>query len=193
MTDICPILSGEEYRLLVQQAPILIWRAGVDALCDYFNERWLDFKGRTLEQEIGNGWAEGVHHEDLNRCLEIYLQAFEKREVFEMEYRMLRYDGQYRWIFDRGVPFFDEQGVFLGYIGSCMDVTEKVEAQEFIRRAHESEIKQLHGILPICCNCKKIRNDEGYWQQVEVYIHEHSDADFSHGICPDCLKMLYDR
>lgn len=179
-------LTPQEYRLLVEQAPIMIWRAGQDGLCDYFNERWLAFTGRSAAQESGNGWAEGVHPEDFDRCLAFYLEHFERRAVFEMEYRLRRHDGAWRWIFDRGVPIHDEQGTFLGYIGSCTDVTERVEAQAALAQARETQIHTLHGLLPICMMCKKIKNDDGYWENLEKYIHDHSDADFSHGVCPDC-------
>jgi PAS domain S-box-containing protein len=184
------ILSAQEYRTLVEQAPILIWRAGVDSKCDYFNERWLAFTGRTLAQECGNGWAEGVHPEDFDECLRIYLGAFERREAFEMRYRLRRHDGCYRWLFDRGVPYFDSAGGFAGYIGSCVDVTETVAAEAALERARLAELKVLKGLLPICAWCKKVRADEGYWQQVEVYVRERTDAVFSHGICPDCATKL---
>lgn len=184
-------LTMQEYQTLVEQSPIMIWRAGTDALCDYFNEQWLRFRGRTMEQEAGNGWAEGVHPDDFDRCLGIFLDGFNKREIFEMEYRLMRHDGAYRWIFDRGVPFHNDEGIFAGYIGSCVDVTARVEAQEALRRASELEITRLKGLLPICCSCKKIKNGKGYWEQVEVYIREHSDAEFSHGLCPDCSRSLY--
>ncbi|HEY6839514.1 MAG TPA: PAS domain S-box protein [Geobacteraceae bacterium] len=188
---LCPVLLPDEYRLLVEQAPIMIWRSGTDALCDYFNERWLDFRGRTMEQELGNGWAEGVHPDDFDHCLAIFRTSFEKRSVFEMEYRLMRHDGEYRWIFDRGVPVWDRDKTFLGYVGSCTDVTERVEAQEALRRAQEAEIHTLKGLLPICSGCKKIRDDHGYWQLVEVYISEHSEAEFTHGICPQCVERIY--
>ncbi len=184
-------LSKIEYQALVEQAPILIWRAGTDALCNYFNGRWLDFRGRTMEQEAGNGWAEGVHPDDFDRCLKIYLDNFHARRVFEMEYRLKRHDGQYRWIFDRGVPFSTEDGVFAGYIGSCVDVTERVEAQEELERSRQTEINSLKGLLPICMSCKKIKDHEGYWNQLEVYISTHSQADFSHGLCPECARGMY--
>jgi diguanylate cyclase (GGDEF)-like protein len=89
-----------------------------------------------MEQEMKNGWAEGVHPDDLDRCLKIYLDTFQKREIFEMEYRLRRHDGRYRWIFDRGVPFKGSDGKFAGYIGSCIDVTEKVEAREYLQKIH---------------------------------------------------------
>jgi PAS domain S-box-containing protein len=119
-----------EFRLLVQHSPVMIWRAGLDAKCDYFNETWLAFTGRSLEQEQGDGWAEGVHPEDLERCVAHYLDHFRRREAFEMEYRLRRHDGEFRWIFDRGVPFNDDSGAFAGFIGSCVDVDERRKAQD---------------------------------------------------------------
>jgi PAS domain S-box-containing protein len=185
-------LTLEEYRALVEQAPILIWRAGATGECDYFNDRWLSFTGRTMAQEAGNGWAEGVHPEDLQRCLDIYLDHFHRRQIFEMEYRLRRHDGEYRWLFDRGVPFFDDAtGDFLGFIGSCVDITARVEAQEALRKAQAEELRMLHGLLPICMHCKKIRDDRDRWQPVEVYFRERSKANFSHGICPECLARNY--
>lgn len=180
-------LSLQEYEALVEQSPILIWRANTEALCDYFNDRWLAFRGRTMEQEYGNGWAEGVHPDDFDRCLKIFLDNFNIRKAFEMEYRLMRYDGVYRWIFDRGVPYYNENGDYSGFIGSCVDVTERVEAQEALRLNLETQIKQLKGIIPICSFCKKIRTDEESWQQIETYISAHSDALFSHGLCPACF------
>lgn len=181
-------LTLQEYEALVEQSPLLIWRADTEARCDYFNDRWLAFRGRTMEQEYGNGWAEGVHPDDFDRCLKIYLDNFKVRKTFEMEYRLMRHDGVYRWIFDRGVPFHSEHGDFSGFIGSCIDITDRVEAQEALRLNLENQIKQLKGIIPICSYCKKIRTDEESWQQLETYISAHSDALFSHGVCPACLE-----
>jgi PAS domain S-box-containing protein len=131
-------LSLAEYRLLVVNSPVMIWRSGLDASCDYFNARWLAFTGRTLDQEVGNGWAEGVHPDDLDRCVSRYLDHFRRREPFEMEYRLRRHDGVYRWIFDRGVPFSNETGAFAGFIGSCVDVDERRRAQDAQQR-HDQE------------------------------------------------------
>ena len=188
-----PRLALEEYAVLVEQSPILIWRAGTDGLCDYFNQRWLEFTGRSMEQEYGNGWAEGVHPEDLQRCLEIYLDHFHRQAIFEMEYRLRRHDGAWRWIFDRGAPMYGADGEFAGFIGSCTDVTERVEAQAALAAAQAAQIRTLHGLLPICMFCKKIKNDQGYWEVLEHYIHEHSEADFSHGLCPDCFPTYLSR
>jgi two-component system CheB/CheR fusion protein len=134
------LLSATEYRLLVEHSPVMIWRSGLDAKCDYFNGTWLQFTGRTLQQETGDGWAEGVHPEDFDRCVAHYLGHFERREPFEMEYRLRRSDGEYRWIFDRGVPFTDDTGAFAGYIGSCVDVHARRLAQDAEARQREKQL-----------------------------------------------------
>ena len=179
-------LSRSEYQTLVEQAPIMIWRANTTAECDYFNDRWLQFRGRSLEQEYGNQWTEGVHPEDLKRCLAIYLEAFEQRKPFAMEYRLQRHDGDYRWIFDTGAPFFVANGKFLGYIGSCIDVTDRVDAQRAQDEARDRELANLRGLLPICMECKKILTASRGWVQLEQYVRDHSRAEFSHGLCPEC-------
>ena len=130
-------LAAAEYRLLVEHSPVMIWRSDRDNKCDYFNRVWLAFTGRTMAQESGDGWAEGVHPEDLDRCFKIYVSNFDLRRPFEMEYRLRRHDGEYRWIFDRGVPCTDDRGEFLGYIGSCIDITDRREADERRRRSEE--------------------------------------------------------
>jgi PAS domain S-box-containing protein len=123
-------LTPTEYRLLVEHAPVMVWRAGLDAKCDYFNGTWLEFTGRSLAQEMGDGWAEGVHPDDLERCVAFYLDHFRRRQSFEMEYRLRRKDGEFRWIFDRGAPYTDDNGDFAGFIGSCVDVDERRRAQD---------------------------------------------------------------
>lgn len=180
------MLTFNEYMTLVEQAPIMIWRAGLDTLCNYFNRRWLEFTGRTMDEERGNGWAEGVHPEDLAGCLETYTASFARRVTFEMYYRLRRADGAYRWILDRGMPFTDGRGTFQGFIGSCVDMTEKVEAEQQLRESRESEIRRLRTLLPICAWCKKIRSDDGYWQEVEQYVSSRNLGTITHGICNAC-------
>jgi PAS domain S-box-containing protein len=122
--------SEERFRLMSHAAPVLIWMAGTDKLCTYFNKPWLDFTGRPLEAELGNGWAEGVHADDLEVCLATYTDSFDRREPFRMEYRLRAKDGEYRWLLDIGVPRLHADGSFAGYIGSCIDVTERKHAEE---------------------------------------------------------------
>jgi len=130
--------SKQLYQAATDASPVMIWLAGTDKLCYYFNKGWLDFVGHTLEQEAGNGWMENVHPDDLDRCLKTYVGHFDAREPFEMEYRMRHRSGQYRWTFDRGVPRFTPDGTFEGYVGACLDVHDRKEAAEKIRIADES-------------------------------------------------------
>ncbi len=129
--------SEERFRNMADIAPVMIWMSGVDKLCNYFNKPWLDFTGRTMEQELGNGWAEGVHPDDFQYCLDTYMSAFDARKDFRMEYRLRRFDGEYRWVFDTGIPRFAPEGSFLGYIGSCIDISDRKQAEAEIRQFNE--------------------------------------------------------
>ena len=129
--------SEARFRIVADSAPVLIWMSGLDKLCTFLNRPWLEFTGRTIEQEIGNGWTEGVHPDDLQRCLNIYTNAFDTREPFVMQYRLRRHDREYRWISNNGVPRYDAQKNFAGYIGSCLDVTELVNKEQALRDSEE--------------------------------------------------------
>ena len=128
--------SEARFRMMADSAPVLIWVAGLDKGCIWFNKVWLDFTGKTLEQELNNGWAEGVHPDDFQRCLEYYVSHFELQKSFNMEYRLRRYDGEYRWILDSGVPRFDTQGAFAGFIGSCIDISEFKNTQAALQSSN---------------------------------------------------------
>lgn len=125
--------SEARFRTVANAAPVMIWMSGPDKLCYFFNKGWLDFTGRTMEQELGNGWTEGVHPDDLERCLQVYQEAFDARQPFTMEYQLRRNDGEFRWILDNGTALFAKDGEFLGYIGSCLDISERKQAEEKFR------------------------------------------------------------
>jgi PAS domain S-box-containing protein len=122
--------SEGRFRLVADTAPVMIWMSGPDKACSYFNRPWLGFTGRSIEQESGHGWEKGIHPDDLQKTLDAYSQSFDQREEFSMEYRLRRHDGEYRWVLDSGIPRFNQDGSFAGYIGSCIDVTERKQAEE---------------------------------------------------------------
>jgi len=133
--------SEQKYKTLADSGQTLVWASGTDKLCNYFNRVWTVFTGRKLEQEMGYGWTEGVHPEDLQRCVDIYVHAFDRQENFSMEYCLRRYDGEYRWIEDQGCPSYSSKGEFIGYIGQCLDITERKNAMEEVRGKNESLVK----------------------------------------------------
>jgi PAS domain S-box-containing protein len=168
--------SEERFRLVANTAPVLIWMSGTDKLCTYFNKPWLDFTGRSLEAELGNGWADGVHPKDLGGCLQAYNRGFDRRQEFRIEYRLRRYDGEYRWMEDVGVPRFNADRSFAGYIGSCVDVTNRRRAEEAIagvsRRLIEAQeqertriARELHddinqGIAMLAIELEQLKQDQ---------------------------------
>jgi two-component system sensor kinase FixL len=129
--------SEGRFRTTADAAPVMIWMSGPDKLCTFFNKGWLDFTGGTMEQELGNGWSEGVYAEDLQKCLETYVSAFDARKPFTMQYRLRHHDGKYRWISDQGVPRYNAQGAFTGYIGACVDLTELLKREEELHQFEE--------------------------------------------------------
>ena len=138
--------SEERFRNMADSSPVMIWVSGPDNSCTYVNKRWRDFTGRTLQQELGSGWAEGIHPEDRDRSFQIYANSVEERKPFGIEYQLRRHDGEYRWIYDTGVPRFSPDGEFLGFTGSCLDITERKQSEVELQQAHE-ELKQLKNQL----------------------------------------------
>ena len=167
--------SEQRFRLVANAAPVMIWMSGPDKLCTYFNQPWLEFTGRFIEAELGNGWADGVHPNDLQACLESYANAFDRQESFKIEYRLRRHDGEYRWVLDTGVPRFSAHGSFAGYIGSCIDVSDRKLAEDSLstvsRRlieAHEEErtllARELHDdinqrLALLAVNLERLKQD----------------------------------
>src|SRR4029077_11503708 len=122
--------SEARFQAMADTAPVMIWMTGTDALCNYFNKPWLEFTGRTMEQEVGPGWVEGVHPDDVRGCFDCFLTAFHARKPFRMEYRLRRADGEYRWVIESGIPRYTGGGEFAGYIGSNIDITDRKRAEE---------------------------------------------------------------
>jgi PAS domain S-box-containing protein len=140
--------SERRFRTMADKAPVMIWISGLDKLCTYFNKPWLDFTGRSLEQELGYGWMEDIHSDDLERCLTTYSISFDERAPFSIEYRLRRVDGEFRWIIDNGVPLIGPDGSFSGYIGGCLDITDRKLAEEALVRSEKlAAMGRLAGII----------------------------------------------
>ncbi|MCB2195224.1 MAG: PAS domain S-box protein [Bacteroidetes bacterium] len=127
----------ERFRLMSENSPVMIWESGVDAKCTYFNKNWLNFRGRKMEEEIGDGWTDGLHPDDYDSCIYSYLDAFKNRRKFEIQYRLKNHKGEYRWILDYGVPQYDNSNKFTGYIGSCIDITDQKEIEQIQKEKEE--------------------------------------------------------
>ncbi|HEV7346945.1 sensor histidine kinase [Telluribacter sp.] len=138
-----PIAIEEQFRIMADTAPVMIWISGTDKLCYFFNQGWLNFTGRSMQEEYGNGWAEGVHPDDFDRCLHIYISHFDQQKEFKMDYRLRRYDGTYRWILDHGVPRYTATGEFAGFIGSCVDIEEKKQVEENLEKIVLQRTREL--------------------------------------------------
>ncbi|MDD3581387.1 MAG: PAS domain S-box protein [Desulfobacca sp.] len=132
-TKMALTLSERRFYQIADQAPVMIWLAGPDNRREYVNQPWLKLTGRTLEQERGQGWQESVHPDDLPACLKVYAQAIKELQPFALEYRLKRYDGQYLWILETGVPRLNDAGDFVGYMGSCLDITDRRQARTALR------------------------------------------------------------
>lgn len=129
--------SELHFRTLADSGQALIWTSGIDKKCNYFNQPWLDFTGRSLEQELGYGWTQGVHPQDLDYCIHVYSEAFDRQERFNIDYRLRHHDGNFHWIQDNGTPRFNLHGEFIGYIGHCLDITERKLAEETLIKSEE--------------------------------------------------------
>jgi len=136
--------SEQRFRIMADTAPVFIWTAGMDKGFYYFNRPWLDFRGKTLEDELGYGWMKGIHPTDLALFIESYESTFDNRSEFSVEYRMKRFDGEYRWILNHGVPRYSGDGIFQGYIGSGIDITERKRNEVELSNALSREKNALN-------------------------------------------------
>ncbi|MDV2993957.1 MAG: Adaptive-response sensory-kinase SasA [Chroococcidiopsis sp. SAG 2025] len=138
--------SEARFRTMADSAPVMIWMAGIDSLWEFANQSWLNFTGRSLKQELGEGWTEAVHPQDVSRCVETYLSAFHSRQEFTQEFRLRRADGKYRWIFEKGSPRFTPDGSFAGYIGCCLDISDRKVSEDALKTRAE-ELTYLTTVL----------------------------------------------
>jgi two-component system, sensor histidine kinase PdtaS len=179
-----------EFRELTDNAPVMLWRAGPDKLCDFFNKPWLEFTGRTLEQEIGNGWAEGIHPDDRERCVATFVDAFDDRREFSMDFRLRRNDGEYRWLLDTGRPFYGSGGEFAGYYGSCVDITERKGIEERLQAALAIQEEMLSEKDALTAEIHhRVRNN----LQVMLGLVGLSLRHTSDSACKDVLESFGDR
>lgn len=129
--------SEERFRTMADNSPVMIWVSAADTSCTYVNNRWCDFTGRTMQQELGSGWTESIHPDDRDRSSEVYANCAQERKPFTLEYRLRRHDGEYRWIYDAGAARFSADGEFLGFTGSCIDITERKQSEAELQQAHD--------------------------------------------------------
>lgn len=188
------IISLRDYYLrLFQKFPAMIWRAGQDTKVDYFNDTWLEFTGRTFQQEVDSGGEEGVHPEDLNQCLSTYRSAFAARQDFTTEYRLRRYDGEYRWIIQNGRPFYAPDGFFVGYIGVCSDITERRQAEEQLRglfKQIELGKKEWETTVDCIGDIVMLVDTEGKIRRCNKAITELVDKDYAEMVGTKWVKLL---
>lgn len=196
------LLAEERLRMVLEGSQQGFWDWNIETGDVQRNDRWAQILGYETIKDFKNTtatWIDLIHPDERDAAWASINAHLEGRTDFHrMEYRMRTKDGKYRWILDHAkIVQRDEKGKPLRMSGTHIDITDRKvieeERDKLIASLQEalSEIKTLRGILPICANCKKIRDDKGYWHQLEVYIHEHSEVDFSHGICPECARKLY--
>lgn len=175
--------SRDFYLELFENFPLLIWRADQDGECDYFNQTWLAFTGRRLDEELENGWLENVHPDDRERCRETFQTAIAERRPFTLEYRLRRHDGVYRWVRDHGQPFSDAAGNYAGFIGACTDITEQVEAT--------AQLKQREMLLAEAQSVARLGSWELHLAAGKMRATEHIYEIL--GVDPETFEMTPER
>lgn len=198
--------SEENYRLLVNNLPAVVFKGYADWSIELYDNKIEEFTGYKKEDFDSRRmkWCDVVLPEDLQKAKDKFIKALKTNKLYTREYRIRTRDGKIMWIHAKGQIILDQTGRIDHIAGVFFNVTELKEAQRKRKKAERerekvilelkdalAQVKTLKGLLPICSHCKKIRDDEGYWQTLEKYLHEHSEAKFSHGICPDCLERHY--
>lgn len=186
--------SEERFKRLSASAPVGIFETDAQGAVLYQNDRWCEITGLARSDARGFGWSQALHPDDRDRVLAEWTQCQKEAKGYHGEFRFVRPGGEVRWVLTRTAPVFTAEGEVIGHVGANEDITErkKGDAQrEFLIKSLEealADLKTLSGLIPICAWCKKIRDDQGYWNQVEIYVERRSSAQFSHGLCPECLR-----
>jgi PAS domain S-box-containing protein len=177
-----PNSNDDCFQQLADGAPVMIWMSGLDMGCFYFNRAWLEFRGRTLDQEFGNGWAEGVHPEDVERCVNHYVSCFERRMGFAMTYRLKNHEGEYRWILDRGAPHSLPDGTFLGFFGGCAEIdSQSPELRNAELRTRLAQVREY---------ARQLAAEEHTLNHVLNASHEPTLKNFAAQLSGDGLQRL---
>lgn len=174
-----------QYRNLANSGVAMIWTSDTNKMCNYFNDPWLEFTGKTFEEEYGFGWAKGIHPSDYEYCLQTFENAFDKRESFEMEYRLLHKSGEYRWIIDMGTPNYDSRGSFIGFIGHCFDIT-KTKALELSLR--ETNIKAIENQIQF--EQLFYNMEQGFALHEMIYDENENPIDYRYILINDAFTEL---
>lgn len=194
--------SERKFRSLVSNIPGSIYRSKSkdrDSI-EFLNseiEKITGYPASDFYQDRKRTFSSIIHPEDLGNVLNTIKEGVVKREPFIIEYRIIHSDGSIRWVYEKGQCVFEKKGKLLWLDGVIFDITERKklekEREKIIKELQDAitKVRTLSGLLPICSSCKKIRDDKGYWNQIEEYIKKHSEAEFSHSLCPDCVKKLY--
>jgi PAS domain S-box-containing protein len=190
--------SEEQFRLLVENSHDIIYKLTADGVFTFVSPAWTVLLGHPIARVAGQSFQQFVHPDDLAGCMEFLQATIETGQRQEgVEYRVQHTDGTWYWHTSSAVPFTNEAGTIIGFYGIARDITmrkkEKEDLKDLVSKLQKAaeEIKTLSGIVPICANCKKIRDDKGFWEHVEAYVSQHTEAQFSHSMCPDCMKKLY--
>lgn len=176
--------SEERFRLMADHAPVLIWISGNDSLRYFFNQSWLSFTGRTLEQEVGNGWMENIHPEDREAFLQAYRRKFQVREKFSLEYRLKRADGEYRWLLETGMPQLNRSREFTGYIGSCIDITESKQTRQQLHQINEQLREGIHAL-------EQRHQEMILLGEMNGFLQASSSLKEAHQMLADLVKPLF--
>lgn len=185
-----------DYRLLMDEVPAMIWlMEPLTMAITYRNRSSSVFVGEGTPGETADtadaidAWKGRLHPDDADRYVAEVAVCIREGRPLSIEFRTLRTDGVYRWVVDQAVPYFSGDGSLAYYVGSTLDITEQVQAEHELRARERAELERLRSILPICSHCRRIRDLEGEWHDIEEYVGAQMSADFSHGLCPGCLSL----